>query len=260
MHLITIPFSHYNEKARWALERYGVAYREHRYMPLFHMPPAMLATWRTRGGRGDKVSTRYSTPILITDHGERLCDSHDIIRYLSDRFGTSQSTLYPTTEAAQLEQRFHDTLGPHARRVAYYYLMQIPDILPRLATSNVGRVQSLAFRAATPIIKKVLVDKLRINRAHAERSMDKLRQEVAEVSPWLEGRRYLVDDRFTAADLALASLLSILVFPPREDGFGGTLPSLSEMPAAFADFCQELRASAVGQHALRMYHEERRAR
>src|SRR4029079_8849515 len=34
--LITIPFSHYCEKARWALDRVGVPYEELGHLPLFH--------------------------------------------------------------------------------------------------------------------------------------------------------------------------------------------------------------------------------
>ena len=43
-HLITICFSHFNEKARWALDRFGVAYRESGYLPLLHMPFALWAS------------------------------------------------------------------------------------------------------------------------------------------------------------------------------------------------------------------------
>ncbi|MCW3023116.1 MAG: Glutathione S-transferase family protein, partial [Conexibacter sp.] len=31
--LVTIPISHYCEKARWALDRAGVAYEERRHLP-----------------------------------------------------------------------------------------------------------------------------------------------------------------------------------------------------------------------------------
>ena len=31
LRLVTIPISHYCEKARWALERAGIAYREERH-------------------------------------------------------------------------------------------------------------------------------------------------------------------------------------------------------------------------------------
>jgi len=36
--LITLAFSHYNEKARWALDRYAVPYREEPHMPFVCSP------------------------------------------------------------------------------------------------------------------------------------------------------------------------------------------------------------------------------
>ncbi len=63
--LITIPFSHYCDKARWALEVCGVAYIEDGHLPLFHY----AATFRAGGGR--------TVPVLVTDDGV-LRDSTDI--------------------------------------------------------------------------------------------------------------------------------------------------------------------------------------
>jgi glutathione S-transferase len=54
--LITIPISHYCEKARWALDRTGVAYVNRGHMPLLHW-----ASTVPRGGR--------SAPFLITSVG-----------------------------------------------------------------------------------------------------------------------------------------------------------------------------------------------
>jgi glutathione S-transferase len=44
--LVTIPISHYCEKARWALDRAGVPYREEAHIQAVHR----LATRRAGGG------------------------------------------------------------------------------------------------------------------------------------------------------------------------------------------------------------------
>ncbi len=36
LRLLTIPISHYCEKARWALDRLGLAYVEERHLQVFH--------------------------------------------------------------------------------------------------------------------------------------------------------------------------------------------------------------------------------
>jgi glutathione S-transferase len=63
--LITIPLSHYCEKARWALDRLMLPYREEPHAPLLHR----LATKRNDGG---------TVPVLL--HGNsRFIDSTDIL-------------------------------------------------------------------------------------------------------------------------------------------------------------------------------------
>lgn len=90
MRLVTIAFSHYCEKARWGLEHFGVEYRDLRTLPMFHFFGVMGAT-AFRGGRRDRASTRWSTPVLITGEGTRVHDSAEILVYLSDRYGTEQT-------------------------------------------------------------------------------------------------------------------------------------------------------------------------
>ena len=66
--LITISFSHYCEKARWALDRAGVEYTEEAHLPLFHY----TATYRNGGKR--------TVPLLVADAGKTVVrDSTDII-------------------------------------------------------------------------------------------------------------------------------------------------------------------------------------
>jgi glutathione S-transferase len=64
--LITIPISHFCEKARWALERTGVPYRERAHLQVLHRFAV-----RRAGGAG-------TAPVLIWD-GRVLADSADIL-------------------------------------------------------------------------------------------------------------------------------------------------------------------------------------
>lgn len=72
--LITIPPSHYCEKARWALETAGVDFREERHPPLLH-----LRSVRAAGGR-------HSTPVL-RGRGVVVTDSTDILGHLQRAHG-----------------------------------------------------------------------------------------------------------------------------------------------------------------------------
>lgn len=260
MLLVTIAFSHYNEKARWALDRFGVEYRERACMPVFHFPAVMWAT-RLRGGRSDRASTRWSTPVLVTDDGERLCDSSAIARYASDRYGDERTTLYPPEHRAEieaLEQRLHERLGPGTRRVAYFHILPRRDLMTALARNNVGPIQAGAFVAALPLVGLVVRRALGVQQARAEASLVKVRQEVAALDDRLGDRPYLVGDRFTAADLTAACMLAPAILPSQAEGYSAYLGQLEALPAEVRALVQEMRGTRIGQHALRMFAEERR--
>lgn len=85
--LVTIPVSHYCEKARWALERAGLDYTERRHIQLVHI----AAVKRAGGGR--------TAPVLKTPQGV-FGDSTAILRY-ADEHGPPQLRLYPREEPAR---------------------------------------------------------------------------------------------------------------------------------------------------------------
>lgn len=260
MLLVTIAFSHYNEKARWGLDRFGVAYRERACMPLLHFPVVMWST-RLRGGRSDRASTRWSTPVLVTDDGERLCDSTAIVRYASDRFGDERTTLHPAEHRAEieaLELRLHDRVGPHTRRVIYHHLLPDRERMAALARRNVGPVQAGLFVGGMGLIRLAMRRALGIDRARAEASLAKLREEVAALDQRLGDRPYLVGDRFTAADLTAACMLAPVLVPSRKEGYSADLGEVDDLPDEARALVLELRQTRIGQHALRMFAEERR--
>jgi glutathione S-transferase len=87
--LITIPPSHYCEKARWALEHAGIAYREEGHPPLLHRLAVKLA----KGGR--------STPVLVA--GDRvLPDSTDILQFIDVEHADGWRP-YPTDSQLRVE-------------------------------------------------------------------------------------------------------------------------------------------------------------
>jgi glutathione S-transferase len=255
MHELTsIAFSHYVEKARWALERFGVDYKDHRFLPFVHF----AGVYRVHGGKQghtDKASTRFSTPVLKTPEGTVLCDSAEIMHYVSDRFAPRGLELYPTSEVSQLEQQLHDELGPHTRRAAYGACVADPSILRDLASNNVDRVQSTLFVAALPLGLGALRKALNIDDRRVARSIDVVKREFERVSARLaDGRPYLVGDRFTAADIAFSCMAAPVVFP-RE--YSAWLPGLERLPAAARALTEELRVTPAGLYALKMFSDER---
>ncbi len=83
-------------------------------------------------------------------------------------------------------------------------------------------------------------------------------EEVAYASERLRGKRFLAADRFTAADLALSCMLAPVLLVSHAEGYGAVLPSLDTAHPEAAAFAKELRKTPAGEHAMRMFREERR--
>ena len=238
--LVTITFSHYCEKARWALDRAGIEYREDGHLPLFAWLPAL------RAGRARTV------PALVTASGA-LTDSTDILRW-ADRHGDAP-TLFPddAPEVAELEHRFDEKFGPHSRRIAYGYLL--PSIRAILADPpDVPRLEVRLTRLFAPAVAGLMKRGLKVTPAGIARSRERLAETFADVEQRLgDGRRYLCGDRFTAADLAFAALAAPSVMPPELSSY---LP-MNAMPPAMADDVEANRATVAGRFALRLYRDDR---
>jgi glutathione S-transferase len=255
--LLTIRVSHYNEKARWALDRLAVEYREQFYMPFVHMLPVAWAVRGKSDAAADHMSTRYSTPVLVTDGGRRICDSSRIVRWASDNHASPGADLYPTPAAEALEARFSRGLGEHTRRVAYYWAIGDSRRIRALARANVGRGQAALFSALLPIGRSFLKRVLSIDAAHAALSRRFVLEEVAFASEELGGRRYLTANRFTAADLALSCMLAPVLLVSQAEGYGAVLPSMDLAHPDARAFAREVRETPAGKHAMRMFREER---
>jgi glutathione S-transferase len=241
--LITITFSHYCEKARWALERCGVAYDEDGHLPLLHY----RATRRAGAGR--------TVPVLV-DGAEILTDSTDIVAWADAR---RRGMLLPTDgsrdEALALEDDFDRQLGPAARRWAYFHLLPRRELLPKML-GPVPLWQARAFRVLRPLAAALLRRGLRIDEAGVERSRVKIEETFARVAALLaDGRRYLAGGRFTVADLTFASLAAPILLPAE---YPVPLPMPEELGEAPRAQILAWRRAPAGEFALRLYREDRR--
>ncbi len=238
--LVTITFSHYCEKARWALDRAGVDYTEDGHLPLFAWLPAL------RAGRVRTV------PSLVTAGG-CITDSTDILRWV-DRQGGAPP-LFPAgdPDVDELEDRFDTRLGPHSRRVAYGYLLPaIRDVLGD--APGVPPLEVKAAKLLAPAIAALMKRGLKVTPAGVARSRERLADIFTEVEVRLaDGRRYLTGDRFTAADLTFAALATPVLLPGELAGF---IP-MQHIPPAMADDVDRQRATVAGQFAMRLYREDR---
>lgn len=244
--LITLPISHYCEKARWALDRAGLRYREEGHGPFFS---------RFAGRRHGVWST---VPVLVTPSGA-FGDSTAILRFVDGRLPADRR-LYPEdlaarTEVEALEDRFDEHLGPHTRRVAYYFLLPDRKLVSDMLAQSLSPLQEAATRALFPVVRATLRRALRIDRAGADRSKQRIEETFAMVGDRLrDGRRYLTGDRFTAADLTFAALAAPALRPAR---YGAKMPPFEALPAELQAEMTRMQGTPAGKFGLRLYEEER---
>jgi glutathione S-transferase len=245
--LITIPISHYCEKARWALDRTGVRYREQAHLQLVHW----LAARRAGGGT--------TVPVLVC--GDRvLADSADIVD-AADANAPPGRRLYPhdpgaAAEVRSLQRDFDTNLGPHGRRWMYNEMRGRRDLAIAYACTGIPAWERRVLALAYPAIVRVIDRVLDINGATAAQSEAQVRMVFDAVAERLSDERpYLCGDRFTAADLTFAALAASVLMPPE---YGVPLPQPEELPVAMAAVVRELRGHPAGAYALAMFRNERR--
>lgn len=248
--LITIPISHFCEKARWALDRCGVAYRERAHLQVLHV----IAARRAGGGR--------TVPVLVCGD-EVLGDSSLILAHADRRAPGPEWRLYPDDpgEAAEiraLERELDEGLGPHGRRWMYDEMRGERELVRRYATTGVPGWERRALPFVLPVISRVIDRYLDVSPATATASLREVRRSFDAIAERLaDGRPYLAGERFTAADLTFSSLAAAVLMPPE---YSAPVPRPEELPAAMASTVRDLRDHPAGRHALRMFREERRRR
>ena len=169
-----IPLSHYNEKARWALDYKRIAH--HRQVL---GADYLIRAWRATG--------RGTLPILFLD-GRAIGDSTHIIAALEERY--PEPPLYPSDVAARqralaLEDHFDEQLGPALRAAIVTPLFRHdPDVALRVLTTGMPdkayqtlRPLGRIFPAYYRFRHKIRDAKLEADRATVNAALDRIEQE-----------------------------------------------------------------------------------
>jgi glutathione S-transferase len=198
-----LKVSHYNEKARWALD----------YKRVPHVRRAATP------GRHAKIARRLwagtTFPVLEID-GEVIGDSTLIIRALERRY--PEPPLYPEDpddrrHALAIEDFFDEEFGPYLRLLVLEHMLPDPPLLLGAFTPDLSAPRRWTARAMYPLIRRGVARDFDIDHAHVDRAWEKCRAACERFAAEVGPNGYLVGDRFTVADLTVAALLSPVVAP-----------------------------------------------
>jgi glutathione S-transferase len=239
-----IELSHYNEKARWALDYKSIAHELRVPMPGLHGARALMLT------RGK----HRRLPVIELD-GRRIGDSTAIIAALEAY--QPEPALYPAdpdqkARALELEDFFDEQLGPQMRRLVWHHTLQDTDAVADSLFGDRAPGRARFLRATAPAVRPFVRRDYDVSAETAEIAHGAVLAAMDRIEAELQPSGYLVGDRFSVADLAAAALFTPLIAPPYRPYMPATFP------AELQPLREELTARPGGRWIHEMYERHRR--
>jgi glutathione S-transferase len=238
-----LKVSHYNEKARWALDYKGIP----------HVRRAVDAG--SHRGIARRLTGGSTFPVLELD-GEAIGDSTAIIAALEER--QPDPPLYPAEpddrdRALALEDFFDEELGPHTRLIVVDHTSPHAGLFLSTFTPDLPARRRHVARAAFPLLRRRIRSGFGIDERRVEQAYAKVRAAGERFQSELQASGYLVGDRFSVADLTLAALVSPAGFAdefpyPQPQGDHPSVEPLRQTLAAsgLLDWAREIYARHRG--------------
>jgi len=203
--LYVFNISHYCEKARWALDHFGIEHEVRHVMPGAHRAIA-----KKLGAK------RGSVPFLQTGDGV-IAGSAAIIDWceLHNAGGRPSLSGADAQAVRETEKRLDDVVGVHVRR--FYYsdaLLNAPACVRPIFSNGLPLFQRMAVTLGWSRIVPLMIKGMDLGTAQGLQSRAVIEAELDWLDGLLaDGRPYLHADPWTRADLTAAALLAPLVAP-----------------------------------------------
>ncbi len=234
-----------SEFARFVLTHYGIIYREERH--LFGWA-SLLA-----------FSRGMSLQVPLLTGNTTLAGPERMVAWF-EKTCAPERKLIPTDNLLGIQvladmARYHGTLGDQTAVVGYYHLLPQRALMlepfTRGGPAREARVLARIYPAFAGLFRLLL----HLDPAHAASALDQTRILFNETDRRLaDGRHYLVGDRFTLSDIALATAAAPLLLPA---GYGSPMPPFDAMPPTLKTIITELRQHETAKFVERIYAKHR---
>ncbi len=235
LELLHIPYSPWSEKARWALDARGVAYRKRVYKPLLGEPALRLTLRRFQGP--------VSVPVLLTPEGP-IPDSLAIARYAARR--GSGPELFPPSDAAEIERwsALSEEGLSAGRGLSLARVEHDPAALDEMVPGGIRRVLgTLATGIARFGVRRTLRKYGAVGLDHEttlRAVLDAIRQVLAERKATGDAPTTLLESGFSFADIAATQVLAFVTPPTTGLRIGRESRRAFTDPALAADYADLL--------------------
>ncbi|MEM9193831.1 MAG: glutathione S-transferase N-terminal domain-containing protein [Myxococcota bacterium] len=196
-HLYAIHYSPWSERARWALDYHGVRYRYHEHVPFLG---ERLLRFRARRAKNDKA-----TAPLYVKGTEAISDSYDILLH-ADAVGANRPLL-ADPEATLALRRDVDRALDSARSRATARVLADAEALRESAMAVSPAFLAGAFRPLAAHGARYLGRKHGMDLSNESKHVEALRIALARIRDALNGERYLMAKRFSAADILASNVI-----------------------------------------------------
>ncbi|MDC0254859.1 hypothetical protein OAK75_08170 [Bacteriovoracales bacterium] len=257
-HLVTIPYSHYCELARWALDISKTEYREMKYLPGYHIN----IVGKLRKRKEDRSSSsfagqeshqhegrrKFSVPLVAMPDGRILKDSWEILEKFVGQVDPYWKNL------------LDNKLGIALRQMGYFHFLDpenksmLDNILRQ--TTIAERIYWLFFGG---FIKKAMYKLMAISKDNIEESKKTIFDIFDEASERIKSNPSSItkESYFTPTDLAFCALGSIAVFPQNFSGNVIHMGNIEDFPTEYQNLIQHCRETEAGKFILSSYKMKR---
>jgi glutathione S-transferase len=224
--LYQFQFSHFCEKARWALDFKRLPYACKNLVPGPHLNVAK------------KLAPKTCLPILVHD-GTVVQDSTSIITFLDEKHPDRPLTPRDgamAKEALDWEEYLDEEIGVTLRLWFYHHTLPDRKRARRFLLEGAPWYGRPLMALIYPAVRDAMRKAMNINADSAKRSEARLLAALDRLDGALQERRFLVGDSFSRADLTACALLSPYCASGRSD---------AELEVAFPPEACELRSRHV---------------
>ena len=210
--LTALPYSPWSEKARWALDHHRLEYREEEHLPVLGDIKLRVRLRKPRG--------RVTVPVLY-DGRTYLSDSFDIAQY-ADKLGGGPR-LFPDDKLAEIVAWNQRSEAAMAAGRALLMLASANNKDVALAALPPGVPPALK-PLLLPVAKKgieLFIAKYRMRDGEGSHK-DVLLRELDALKSELSGKRYLLGDTFSYADIVMA--VAVQIVSPVDERYMKKLP------------------------------------